>query len=77
MRPTRPALVIAWAVALVTLARPAFAHGGSGAPADNVTSILVAADIGLFSWYAWRYFWPVVLIAIGAGLLLRQNSWRR
>lgn len=39
--------------------------------------MFMASQLGIFSWHAWRYFWPVVLIAIGAGLLLRQNAWRR
>jgi phage shock protein C len=39
--------------------------------------IFLAGQLGIFSWFAWRYFWPVVLIAIGAGLLMRQTSWRR
>jgi phage shock protein C len=39
--------------------------------------IFMGQQLGIFSWYAWRYFWPVVLIAIGSGLLLRQSSWRR
>ncbi|MHB1005530.1 MAG: PspC domain-containing protein [Chloroflexota bacterium] len=28
----------------------------------------------LFDWFAWRYFWPVLLIAAGAFLLLRQRD---
>jgi phage shock protein C len=39
--------------------------------------IFMAHQSGIFSWYAWRYFWPVVLIAVGAALLVRQNAWRR
>jgi phage shock protein C len=39
--------------------------------------IFMGQQLGIFSWYAWRYLWPLVLIAIGTGLLLRQNQWRR
>jgi phage shock protein C len=39
--------------------------------------IFMGQQLGIFSWYAWRYFWPIVLIAIGSGLLLRQSSWKR
>ena len=39
--------------------------------------MFLAGQLGLFSWFAWRYFWPLVLIGIGAGLLFRQNAWRR
>jgi phage shock protein C len=39
--------------------------------------IFLAGQLGIFNWIAWRYLWPLVLIAIGTGLLLRQNAWRR
>jgi len=39
--------------------------------------IFLANQTGLLAWYHWRIFWPVVLIALGAGLLVRQNAWRR
>jgi hypothetical protein len=40
------------AVALVVLApQPAFAHGGVYAGADNVATVLVAADLAVIAWY--------------------------
>ncbi|MBI4491743.1 MAG: PspC domain-containing protein [Chloroflexi bacterium] len=32
-------------------------------------ALFLASNLGLFSWFAWRTYWPVVLIAIGALLL--------
>jgi hypothetical protein len=39
--------------------------------------LFLAGQSGLFWWVQWRYMWPMVLIAIGAGILLRQGAWRR
>lgn len=39
--------------------------------------LFLAGQSGLFWWIQWRYMWPLVLIAIGAGILLRQGAWRR
>jgi hypothetical protein len=42
----------ALAVAVVVLApQPAFAHGGLYAGADNVATVLVAADLAVIAWY--------------------------
>jgi hypothetical protein len=39
--------------------------------------LFLAGQSGLFWWIQWRYVWPLVLIAIGVGILLRQGAWRR
>lgn len=65
---------------LLLLAAPASAHGGSTAGADNVSSVLVAADIGVISWFlhvrrratgamrTWKWALPplAVLLLLGA-----------
>jgi phage shock protein C len=40
--------------------------------------IFLAAQSGLFWWINFRYMWPLILIAVGVGILLRQgDGWRR
>jgi phage shock protein PspC (stress-responsive transcriptional regulator) len=39
--------------------------------------LFMAQQSGLFWFVQWRYIWPLVLIAVGVGILLRQNSARR
>ena len=39
--------------------------------------LFLAGQSGLFWWVSFRYLWPLVLIAVGVGILLRQGGWRR
>jgi phage shock protein PspC (stress-responsive transcriptional regulator) len=36
----------------------------------------LAMQLGLLFWFDFRYVWPVVLIAVGVGLLARRGGWR-
>lgn len=38
--------------------------------------LFLAQQSGLFWFVQWRYIWPLVLIAVGVGILVRQNSAR-
>jgi len=39
--------------------------------------LFLAAQSGLLWWISFRYLWPLILIAVGVGILLRQGTWRR
>lgn len=39
--------------------------------------LFLAGQVGWFRWIDFRYVWPIILIAIGIGLLMRQGNWRR
>jgi phage shock protein C len=39
--------------------------------------LFLAGQSGIFWWIEWRYMWPLVLIAIGVGILVRQGTGRR
>jgi phage shock protein PspC (stress-responsive transcriptional regulator) len=39
--------------------------------------LFLAGESGLFWWIRFRYLWPLLLIALGIGILVRQRVWRR
>ncbi len=51
----------------------AWGFGGRiyGAIVALVGAVFLARNLGLFHVVIWNYFWPVILIAIGIGMLLR------
>ena len=66
-----------WPIILIMLG---LARMGTCASASGRTSglvlvavggIFLASNLGYLSWDLWRFFWPVILILAGVGLLLR------
>jgi phage shock protein C len=47
---------------------------GAGIILIAVGALFLASNLGLFWWWQWKVFWPVVLIAVGLWLLIRRNG---
>ena len=38
--------------------------------------LVLAANLGVFRWIQWNVTWPLLLVAIGVALLMKQTNWR-
>jgi phage shock protein PspC (stress-responsive transcriptional regulator) len=39
--------------------------------------LFLANQLGVLRWIPWHLVWPLILVAAGVGLLLKQGDWRR